>query len=282
VPLNGAGGGGSGSGAGVRIHGVRAAESGEGVGGRTEESGTYAGSTSRSRTRTAIRGVERNGERVSKPSLRAGTDRGAGGEDTDDDSGGVRRNVAELRRVEPASEPAGTLFASAGSEGGGAGSDLRGAERGDGGGVTWSAEGGRSVCAAGPGVSHGAVALHDRGQRSGGGADAEPIAGTVGRVAGEAACDRCRCRASGAVEWICGNESAGGGDRTEAGTSGLCDLHLRFHRQPQRRSCSSLRTLQFIQLASRDIWFTTRTSHFERSRTGLRCCCLGDLADALF
>ena len=45
-----------------------------------------------------------------------------------------------------------------------AGGDLRGARPGDGGGAAGGPEGGRSVCAAGSGVSGGAAALHAGGQ----------------------------------------------------------------------------------------------------------------------
>ena len=52
----------------------------------------------------------------------------------------------------------------------------------DGGGVTGGTEGGRSVCAAGPGISRGTVALHGRRQRAGGIADGKGFGGAVQRV----------------------------------------------------------------------------------------------------
>ena len=56
-----------------------------------------------------------------------------------------------------------------------AGGNLRRAERGDDGGDAWGGEGGRVLCAFGPGISSGATAAHAERQRAGGVADARSM-----------------------------------------------------------------------------------------------------------
>src|SRR5262249_37562498 len=110
-----------------------------------------AGTAGRGRTRAGGGGVEPNGGGVSA-GKRGRAVPGAGEKKAGGDGGGVWRGEAELRGVEPAGQPVGTLFKEDGSRAGGAGGDLRGAEPGDDRGAVGDREGGRGLCAAGSGI----------------------------------------------------------------------------------------------------------------------------------
>src|SRR5215472_3256850 len=105
------------------------------------------------RTRAGGGGVEPNPAGVSATADGCGIVRGAGGADTASGGGGVRAAAVELPGTEWAGQPAGSLFKEYGSGAGSSGGSVRRAKSGDGGGAAGGAEGGRSLCAAGSGVS---------------------------------------------------------------------------------------------------------------------------------
>src|SRR6267378_771702 len=76
----------------------------------------------------------------------------------------MRGGEAELRGTEPAGQSAGTLFKEERGECGGIGGAVRGAQRGDADRAAGHTEGGRSLCAAGPGVSRRAAEVHGGGR----------------------------------------------------------------------------------------------------------------------
>ena len=88
----------------------------------------------------------------------------------------MRLSYGELNRQ---SQSAGALPASTGRRARHTGRILCGEVSGDGRGHTGHTESRRSVCAAGSELSAGAARLHDRGQQSCGGADAELAAGAL-------------------------------------------------------------------------------------------------------
>src|ERR1700724_2264948 len=103
--------------------------------------------------------------------MRAGVDRGAGGEEAGSDRGGMGTGVVELWRVEPACEPCGAPVEGGRVRAGGSSRGMCGPRLGTDGGAVGGAEGGRGVCAAGCGVSGGTAELDGRGQQTGGAAD---------------------------------------------------------------------------------------------------------------
>src|SRR5579864_3335762 len=105
-------------------------------------------------------GMEPNRGELWKPPVYMRTDAGAGGGAAGGDRGGGGREAAELWRVRPASGAVERVSAGHGSGPRRASRDLHGAEAGVGDRDSRSAEGGRGVCACGPGVSGGEAEIH--------------------------------------------------------------------------------------------------------------------------
>ena len=111
-----------------------------------------------------------------------GGDCGAGGADAGCGGGGRWDDDADVCGAGGAEHRAGAAAAGGGRRAGRAGRRVRGAVGGDGGGAAGGVEGGRGLCAAGPGVPAGAAGVHAGGCRRAGGDPGRGVGG-VGAAA---------------------------------------------------------------------------------------------------
>ena len=110
------------------------------------------------------RRMERHGAARRERRLFARALRSSRGDDTGRGGGGVRRRAPDVRRAEPAGQPAGSRLARAGSARGNTGRTFPGALPGDGDRHPGHPQGGRSLCPAGADLSREPSPVHARGQ----------------------------------------------------------------------------------------------------------------------
>src|SRR5262249_50070986 len=130
---------------------------------------------------------------------------------------------------------------------GGGGGLVPGAIGRDGGGAARSAQGWRSLSAAGPGGAPGEIGLHAGKRRSGSGADR---ARAVGAAAGLRRTDSLSGRGDGEDRR---GERERTGERGRRREPGLCDLHLWIDRKTEGSDDRTRRTLQLSEVGEREL-----------------------------
>src|SRR5579859_5725986 len=135
---------------------------------------------------------------------------------------------------------------------------------GDGSGIVGGAEGGRSVCTAGAGLSARAVGVHGGGYGSAGGAEYGAGAGSGGG------------RGDTGIEFGYGmgrgggRERRGNRERSATGKLGVCDLHLRFHGKTQRGDEHTQGVVQSALVDAAAVWSRRKRSGFAKDSLQFR------------